>query len=383
MRFADSHLRISGSVRELGMLRCTYEPILGADGTNTLAVFFMPFMSFLQCFGVLNWLYTRMCWNDSREITADPRREARVIEPVTMRVRLRPSGSGDPGVGAMDPGSGRHAGEWLSMSANEEGPAAEPTVTIITITKNAESCVERTIVSVIGQTYGNIRYLLVDGASTDGTVDIIKRYARHIHRWVSEPDSGPNEALDRAFSLVELPDNYVLWLMAGDQLHSSDAVAQAVQKGQGADLIYGRCLRRDEDTGWTATQEGKLSRGRLMLEMPVNIQSVLARRSVYDRVGGMDRRYEYRSDYDWLIRAHRLGDIVQKQVDLTICIHYWGGRSSSNKATLVETLRILQTYYPFYGVPIYLIWSLIRVPRKRLGQLYCRLCIGAAKSDAE
>ncbi len=96
-------------------------------------------------------------------------------------------------------------------------------------------------------------------------------------------------------------------------------------RDRGADLVYGKCLRREERTGWKRLNGGRPSRGQLMLEMPVNIQAVLARRWIYDRIGGMDPLYEYRSDYDWLIRAARLDGVVKRKSDVTVCVHYWGG----------------------------------------------------------
>jgi glycosyltransferase involved in cell wall biosynthesis len=70
-----------------------------------------------------------------------------------------------------------------------------PLISIITVVYNSASTLEQTILSVINQTYKNIEYIIIDGGSTDGTVDIIKKYENHLAYWVSEPDKGIYDAM--------------------------------------------------------------------------------------------------------------------------------------------------------------------------------------------
>ena len=65
-----------------------------------------------------------------------------------------------------------------------------PRITVVTVCFNAVDVIEKTILSVINQTYSNVEYILIDGHSSDGTVDIIKKYADRISKWISEPDKG-------------------------------------------------------------------------------------------------------------------------------------------------------------------------------------------------
>ena len=89
----------------------------------------------------------------------------------------------------------------------------EPKITVVTVTYNAKDFLEETIQSVISQTYKNIEYIIIDGGSTDGTVDIIKKYEDKIDYWVSEPDSGISDAFNKG---VQQSNGYILMLNAGD-----------------------------------------------------------------------------------------------------------------------------------------------------------------------
>ena len=91
-----------------------------------------------------------------------------------------------------------------------------PLISIITVVYNGEKYLEQTINSVINQTYKNIEYIIIDGGSTDGTLDIIKQYEQHIAYWISEPDKGQSDALNKG---IKKANGQVLgWLNADDYL---------------------------------------------------------------------------------------------------------------------------------------------------------------------
>ena len=94
---------------------------------------------------------------------------------------------------------------------------SSPLVTIITVSFNTEQHLESTIQSIINQTYRNIEYIVIDGGSTDKTVDIIKKYQEHINYWVSEPDRGIYDAMNKGWSIAK-DDSYILFLGAGDRI---------------------------------------------------------------------------------------------------------------------------------------------------------------------
>ena len=117
----------------------------------------------------------------------------------------------------------------------------QPTFSIITITYNAERWLERTILSVLSQSYPNIEYILIDGASKDKTVEIIKQYESGIASWISEPDKGLYDAMNKG--LRRATGDYVWFLNAGDTLYTADTVQRIVaslkKKVSLPDVIYG------------------------------------------------------------------------------------------------------------------------------------------------
>jgi len=108
-----------------------------------------------------------------------------------------------------------------SKKTIEPFPKNSPLVTIITVVYNAQPYIEETILSIISQTYKNIEYIIIDGGSTDGTVDIIKKYEDHIDYWISEEDNSMYDALAKAFSRVK--GTILGYLNAGD-LYSKHAI---------------------------------------------------------------------------------------------------------------------------------------------------------------
>ena len=82
----------------------------------------------------------------------------------------------------------------------------KPLISVVTVAYNAVATIEQTILSVINQTYPNIEYIIIDGGSTDGTVNIIKKYMDHIAYWVSEPDKGIYDAMNKSPYLVHSPN---------------------------------------------------------------------------------------------------------------------------------------------------------------------------------
>jgi hypothetical protein len=94
-----------------------------------------------------------------------------------------------------------------------------PLITVITVVYNGAKYLEDTIKSVINQTYPNVEYIIIDGGSTDGTIDIIKKYDDYIDYWVSEPDKGIYDAMNKGWSLAN-DDSIILFLGAGDMVKS-------------------------------------------------------------------------------------------------------------------------------------------------------------------
>ncbi len=122
-----------------------------------------------------------------------------------------------------------------------------PHVSIITPSYNQAQFLEETIRSVISQDYAGIEYIIIDGGSTDGSVEIIRQYASRVAHWVSEPDQGQADAINKGFQRAT--GDIVTWLNADDVYVTRDAirlVVMAFQAHPHADIVYGDAMTIDE-----------------------------------------------------------------------------------------------------------------------------------------
>lgn len=103
-----------------------------------------------------------------------------------------------------------------------------PLISVVTVSYNAVLTIEQTILSVINQTYPHIEYIIIDGGSTDGTVDIIKKYANRIAYWVSEPDKGIYDAMNKGIRTAK--GEWINFMNAGDLFYSKDTLEKVFSK---------------------------------------------------------------------------------------------------------------------------------------------------------
>lgn len=118
-------------------------------------------------------------------------------------------------------------------------------ISVITVCYNAVATIEGTIQSVINQSYDNIEYIVIDGASTDGTVDVIKRYIDHIDYYVSEPDGGIYDAMNKGVKVAT--GDWINILNSGDFYADKDSLANSlVFDVKGVDVVYGDSIERNK-----------------------------------------------------------------------------------------------------------------------------------------
>jgi glycosyltransferase involved in cell wall biosynthesis len=180
---------------------------------------------------------------------------------------------------------------------------AKPLVTIVTVVYNNALHLEQTIESVLGQTYSNIEYLIIDGGSTDGTIGIIERYDYRIAYWVSEADNGISDAFNKG---IAASHGEIIGILNSDDWYEEDAVACAVEAmgNRGADIVYGMLRTWDSDL---KSEEVSADHELLEREMSLNHPAVFATRAAYEKVGLYRTDFRYAMDYEWLLRAKKTG----------------------------------------------------------------------------
>jgi glycosyltransferase involved in cell wall biosynthesis len=178
-----------------------------------------------------------------------------------------------------------------------------PLVSIVTIVRNGEHVIEKTFKSVFEQDYPNVEYVVVDGASQDKTVDIIRKYESRISSWISEPDAGIYDAMNKG---VALCSGEIIGLLNADDRYEPDVVKTVVESldVEHAELAYG-VTRIVDSTGRVVGRSGRrFDVRKLFGSVGFMHPSVFVTRKAYEKVGLFDLRFRCGADSDWILRAH-------------------------------------------------------------------------------
>ncbi|GIV35166.1 MAG: glycosyl transferase [Chitinophagales bacterium] len=220
-----------------------------------------------------------------------------------------------------------------------------PKLSIITVCFNAEQFLERTIESIVSQTYPHLEYILVDGGSTDGTLSVIKKYERHIGRWHSEPDQGLYDAMNKGMRMAT--GDYLWFMNAGDRIYGPQTVKQIFRDSHNEDFIYGNVVRIDENGNerkWhkPIPPQGKLTARSFINGMVICHQSMIVKKSLAPE---FNLKWKIANDIDWSIR-------VLKQCRTTLflnipfCYFLEGGYSARNRwLAVTERFHITREHF--------------------------------------
>lgn len=201
-----------------------------------------------------------------------------------------------------------------------------PLISIVTVVRNAAARLEQTLRSVIEQSYTHREHVVVDGASTDGTVEVIRRFDEHLARWISEPDLGIADAFNKAIDLTR--GDTLLFLNAGDTLYDPDVLrrvaASPVFARDDLDriIVYGDAWGiHDDGERRSRCDHTRLDERCALCHQATFIGSALQREENYDR------RIHVEMDYDLWLRYRSRG-VPFVKVDELICNYYFDGLSS-------------------------------------------------------
>jgi glycosyltransferase involved in cell wall biosynthesis len=186
-----------------------------------------------------------------------------------------------------------------------------PVISFIVAIYNSAETLETTLLSILGQTYPNKELLIIDGGSTDGSLDIIRRFDNRIDYWISEPDNGIGDAFNKGVKLAE--GIYLNFQGAGDVLESDGVISEMVTKLGSAEpqFISGKIRRVDEKdinkTLWISPQprSEKFDPGSLLWKMSLYHQGLFTHRSFFEKYGYFDESLRFSMDYEHLLRAYK------------------------------------------------------------------------------
>jgi glycosyltransferase involved in cell wall biosynthesis len=224
----------------------------------------------------------------------------------------------------------------------------KPVVSLITVVYNGKRFIEPTIRSVINQKCTNFEYIIVDGGSTDGTLDIIRKYEKQISKWITEPDSGLYDAMNKGINLAT--GDYLWFMNAGDEIYDPEVLCKIFENiKDNADIYYGETIIIDPDRNEIGMRRQKtpekLDWKSLKKGMVVSHQSFIVKKTIAPYY---DLNYKCSSDIDWVIKSLK----ASKQIENTHLIlsrFMDGGRSKSTIVpSLKERFKIMVRHYGLF-----------------------------------
>ena len=244
-----------------------------------------------------------------------------------------------------------------------------PKVSVITVVYNGAETLERTILSVASQTYPSVEHLIVDGGSCDGTLDIITHYSDYISQWISEPDNGLYDAMNKGIQMAR--GEYLWFINSGDEIAGPDVLAKVFVNQEEADFYYGETVLVDNQGQLIGDRRLKppaqLTWKDLRNGMLVSHQSVIVRRRVCNFY---DTSYKFSADYNWVVEALKRSKKISN-THLVLSRFLEGGLTRKNIIPgLKERFRIMVNHYGFWStllrhLPIAIRFILFFVKHKR------------------
>ena len=244
-------------------------------------------------------------------------------------------------------------------------------ISIITVCKNPGDAIKRTVESVLAQTYNDIEYIIIDGASTDGTVEwledinspdpsvdsgppsLSKREGLGVSfKFLSEPDTGIYNAMNKGTALAT--GDFLLFLNAGDYLAGGDVIADVVgniEKNKGVcDIYFGDIISEDPDSGERYEVQNRLKNINSIKSFFWSVPHAAAfiKKDALTKAGGYDENFKIAADYDFFVKAFVVEDMKYCYIPLNVSVFQTGGVSSNpaNKKLLKsENLKVIEKYY--------------------------------------
>ncbi len=214
----------------------------------------------------------------------------------------------------------------------------KPLIGIITVVFNGEKYLEETIKSAISQTYDNVEYIIIDGGSTDGTLDIIKKYEDQIDYWVSEKDAGIYDAMNKGLWLAI---GEYIGILNSDDHYLPDAIEASIQKIQETNSDYSFANVKYVNSDSMIRPIYPLEKNRVYQEMSYPHVSAFIKSNIYKTIGLFDTGFQIAGDHDMAVRIHLHG-YKYCYIDKVIAELEMGGISSSvdsNKESLQVAIK--------------------------------------------
>ena len=250
-------------------------------------------------------------------------------------------------------------------------------LSIITINRNNKDGLQRTIESVVSQTFQDYEYVIIDGASTDGSVDVIKQYADKITYWVSEPDKGIYNAMNKG--ILQAKGEYCLFLNSGDVFASSFVMEKLFETNPISEIVTGNMLKnypdkQTIDKGQLYARMVKNEKLTLLdfLKGTINHSPTIIKRNLFDRYGAYEESYKIVSDWIFFLKTIGLNGVSVSYVDIVISYFDMTGISNIDSELLnYERKKAIEAYVPNSILDDYQYYMNMEVKYKKIISCTC------------
>jgi glycosyltransferase involved in cell wall biosynthesis len=249
------------------------------------------------------------------------------------------------------PPPGRNGWPWTMEGSRELVPInkihSDLKISIITPSYNQGQFIEETIRSVLLQNYTNIEYIIIDGGSTDNSIDIIKKYQNNIAYWISEPDRGQTHAINKGLAIAT---GDIVAYLNSDDMYLPDSFTQIIEffnNNPDIDMVYGNLVHIDKQSNMIDVMEcGKLDVFKLFsFHYYLPQATVFLRHEIVKKIGPFDEKLNLNMDYDYWVRLSFFGKIAHIPKELACARLYPEAKSQFfSQDYLQENLIILEKY---------------------------------------
>lgn len=220
-------------------------------------------------------------------------------------------------------------------------------ISIITVCQNSAATIRDTLASVAAQTYDNIEYIIIDGGSTDHTLQIVAEYPETVTQSLSESDHGIYDAMNKG--IKRATGEYILFLNSDDILMNDRVIEDAAKaiSAKRPDIVFGDMAIFNPTSGVTKCKRQKdLTRIHVFKNMPCQ-PSVLYRRSVFSKCGMFNTAYRIVGDFDWMTNAVLRHTVSLQYIGIVLIRFRTGGISSNSDSTVHDRER-LAVYHEYF-----------------------------------
>nr|WP_315152580.1 glycosyltransferase family 2 protein [uncultured Flavobacterium sp.] len=245
-------------------------------------------------------------------------------------------------------------------------------ISLITVCYNGAATIEKTILSVASQTYKNIEYIIIDGNSKDSTLDVIKKHETIITKWISEPDNGLYDAMNKGIAMAT---GDLIGILNSDDTFNSDTVIEEIANFHSQNSIeasVGNIIQHKENGKIVRLYSSKYwSPEKLKIGFMPPHPSIFFKRALFDKYGNYDLGFKIGADYELITRFFLKNVITWKYSGITTTAMLVGGLSSSGSSSyqlitkeIQKALTMNGIFFSPFKIKMRFIWKIIGFLKK-------------------